>query len=80
MARSAPPVAATPIGPRMRRTYFESRFGQLHVHGAMPGGGGFDEATTLYWLYYSFFYLSTKATKPALYDLCVRSLNQALEA
>jgi pimeloyl-ACP methyl ester carboxylesterase len=31
----------------MRRTYFESRFGQLHVHGAMPGGGGFDEATTL---------------------------------
>jgi pimeloyl-ACP methyl ester carboxylesterase len=31
----------------MRRTYFESRFGQLHVHGAMPGGGGFDESTTL---------------------------------
>lgn len=41
---------------------------------------GFDEATRLYWLYYSFFYLSTKATKPALYGLCVRSLNEALEA
>jgi pimeloyl-ACP methyl ester carboxylesterase len=47
MARSTPSVAATPPGPRMRRTYFETRFGQLHVHGAMPGGGGFDEATTL---------------------------------
>lgn len=35
----------------------------------------FAEATRLYWLYYSFFYLSTKAAKPALYDLCVRSLN-----
>jgi pimeloyl-ACP methyl ester carboxylesterase len=31
----------------MRRTYFETRFGQLHVQGAMPAGGGFDEATTL---------------------------------
>jgi pimeloyl-ACP methyl ester carboxylesterase len=31
----------------MRRAYFETRFGQLHVHGAMPTGGGFDEATTL---------------------------------
>jgi pimeloyl-ACP methyl ester carboxylesterase len=37
-------VAATP---RVRRGYFESRFGQLHVHNAMPPGGGFDEATAL---------------------------------
>lgn len=47
MARASnpkPPVATTP---RMRRVYFETRYGQLHVHSAMPAGGGFDEATTL---------------------------------
>ena len=30
---------------RIRRGYFECRFGQLHVHHAIPGGGGFEEAT-----------------------------------
>jgi pimeloyl-ACP methyl ester carboxylesterase len=33
--------------PRLRRAYFECRFGQLHVHHAIPPGGGFDEHTTL---------------------------------
>ncbi|MGA3158856.1 MAG: alpha/beta fold hydrolase [Steroidobacteraceae bacterium] len=33
--------------PRVRRAYFECRFGQLHVHHVMPAGGGFDEATTV---------------------------------
>ena len=33
--------------PRLRRAYFESRHGQLHVHNAIPVGGGFDELTTL---------------------------------
>jgi pimeloyl-ACP methyl ester carboxylesterase len=33
--------------PRLRRAYFESRYGQLHVHNAIPAGGGFDELTTL---------------------------------
>jgi pimeloyl-ACP methyl ester carboxylesterase len=33
--------------PRVRRTYFECRYGQLHVYHAMPSGGGFEEATTL---------------------------------
>jgi pimeloyl-ACP methyl ester carboxylesterase len=33
--------------PRARRAYFECRFGQLHVHNAVPGGGGFDELTTV---------------------------------
>lgn len=33
-------------GPRLRRAYFESRFGQLHVHHAIPPGGGFDEGPT----------------------------------
>jgi pimeloyl-ACP methyl ester carboxylesterase len=32
---------------RLRRTYFDSRYGQLHVHQAIPPGGGFDEATAL---------------------------------
>lgn len=43
--RLASPSAATP--PRVRRAYFDCRYGQLHVHYAIPSGGGFDEATTL---------------------------------
>jgi len=39
-------VAVAPE-PRMRRAYFDCRYGQLHMHYAIPGGGGFDEATTL---------------------------------
>jgi pimeloyl-ACP methyl ester carboxylesterase len=33
--------------PRVRRGYFECRHGQLHVHNAIPPGGGFEEATAL---------------------------------
>jgi pimeloyl-ACP methyl ester carboxylesterase len=33
--------------PRVRRGYFESRYGQLHVHNAIPPGGGFEEGTPL---------------------------------
>jgi pimeloyl-ACP methyl ester carboxylesterase len=36
-----------PGSPRLRRAYFECRHGQLHVHNAIPAGGGFDELTTL---------------------------------
>ena len=36
-----------PADPRVRRAYFDCRYGQLHVHYAIPGGGGFDEATPL---------------------------------
>ena len=32
---------------RLRRTYFDCRYGQLHVHQAIPAGGGFDEAPAL---------------------------------
>ena len=32
---------------RVRRTYCDCRYGQLHVHQAIPPGGGFDEATPL---------------------------------
>jgi pimeloyl-ACP methyl ester carboxylesterase len=35
------------LEPRVRRAYFDCRYGQLHVHYAIPSGGGFDEATTL---------------------------------
>jgi pimeloyl-ACP methyl ester carboxylesterase len=47
--RGAPasPGAAAASTPRVRRAYFESRYGQLHVHHVMPSGGGFDEATTV---------------------------------
>ena len=47
MARTSTPKPREATAPRMRRAYFETRFGQLHVHNAMPAGGGFDEATTL---------------------------------
>jgi len=33
--------------PRLRRGYFECRYGQLHVHNAIPPGGGFEEGTAL---------------------------------
>jgi pimeloyl-ACP methyl ester carboxylesterase len=33
--------------PRVRRGYFESRYGQLHVHNAIAPGGGFEEGTAL---------------------------------
>jgi pimeloyl-ACP methyl ester carboxylesterase len=45
-ARREVRVAAV-LEPRIRRAYFECRYGQLHVHYAIPAGGGFDEATTL---------------------------------
>jgi pimeloyl-ACP methyl ester carboxylesterase len=33
--------------PRLRRAYYECRYGQLHLHNAIPPGGGFDELTSL---------------------------------
>lgn len=40
-------IQTTPAEPRVRRAYFECRYGQLHMHYAIPAGGGFDEATSL---------------------------------
>lgn len=47
MAKPSPsrPTAAAP--PRVRRGYFECRYGQLHVHNSIPSGGGFEEGTPL---------------------------------
>ncbi len=47
MSRAKVSLVPVATGPRMRRAYFENSFGQLHVHDAIPAGGGFDEATTL---------------------------------
>ncbi len=33
--------------PRVRRAYYDCRYGQLHLHNAIPAGGGFDELTTV---------------------------------
>ncbi len=41
------PPPARAHAPVLRRAYFDCRFGQLHVHQAIPPGGGFDERTTL---------------------------------
>jgi pimeloyl-ACP methyl ester carboxylesterase len=30
---------------RVRRAYYDCRYGQLHLHNAIPSGGGFDELT-----------------------------------
>lgn len=44
---------AAPLNIRTRRTYFDCRFGQLHVRTAFPSSGGFDEQTTLFCLHHS---------------------------
>jgi len=46
-------MSQEPASPRLRRAYFECRYGQLHVHNAIPAGGGFDEQTTLICLHAS---------------------------
>jgi len=46
-------MSLSPAPPRLRRAYFECRYGQLHVHNAIPSGGGFDELTTLVCLHAS---------------------------
>lgn len=48
MATKRPTVTRTPGDTvRVRRSYFDCRYGQLHVRTAFPSSGGFDEHTTL---------------------------------
>jgi pimeloyl-ACP methyl ester carboxylesterase len=47
MSRGPLKVQRVETEPRVRRGYFECRYGQLHVHHAMPPGGGFEEGTPL---------------------------------
>jgi len=53
MAKGRPERPVTEREPRIRRGYFECRYGQLHVHTAIPSGGGFDESTPLMCLHSS---------------------------
>jgi len=54
MAVKRPTISrTTDDGVRVRRSYFDSRFGQLHVRTAFPSSGGFDEHTTLVCLHAS---------------------------
>jgi pimeloyl-ACP methyl ester carboxylesterase len=47
MSRVRRATSPTPAETRVRRAYFDCRYGQLHMRYAIPGGGGFDEATPL---------------------------------
>lgn len=47
MPRTTPRPQPAETEPRVRRGYFECRYGQLHVHNAIPPGGGFEEGTPL---------------------------------
>jgi pimeloyl-ACP methyl ester carboxylesterase len=47
MAKASSTSRVTETEPRVRRGYFECRYGQLHVHNAIPPGGGFEESTSL---------------------------------
>jgi pimeloyl-ACP methyl ester carboxylesterase len=47
MTRAQRAVLPASTEPRVRRAYFDCRYGQLHLHYAIPAGGGFDEATPL---------------------------------
>jgi pimeloyl-ACP methyl ester carboxylesterase len=47
MPRATPTQPPLETEPRVRRGYFEFRHGQLHVHNAIPPGGGFEEGMPL---------------------------------
>jgi pimeloyl-ACP methyl ester carboxylesterase len=47
MTKARRATGVTQTEPRVRRAYFDCRYGQLHMRYAIPAGGGFDEATTL---------------------------------
>jgi len=53
MPKASPSRPAAASQPRVRRGYFECRYGQLHVHNAIPAGGGFEEGTPLLCLHAS---------------------------
>src|SRR5581483_5648723 len=47
MPKTSPHRPAAVPQSRIRRGYFECRYGQLHVHNSIPSGGGFEEGTPL---------------------------------
>src|SRR5690242_17444584 len=52
MAKGSVTNRPVDVEPRVRRGYFECRYGQLHVHNAIPPGGGFEEGTPLLCLHH----------------------------
>jgi pimeloyl-ACP methyl ester carboxylesterase len=46
-ARTHRPAGTARPPPRLRRAYYDCRYGQLHLHNAIPAGGGFDEKTSV---------------------------------
>jgi pimeloyl-ACP methyl ester carboxylesterase len=64
MPKISPSRPAAAAKPRVRRGYFECRYGQLHVHNSIPSGGGFEEGTPLLCLHSSL--LSGRAFLPFL--------------
>ena len=53
MAKGSVTNRPVDVEPRVRRGYFECRYGQLHVHNAIPPGGGFEEGTPLLCLHHT---------------------------
>ena len=53
MVKGTVPHRPAGAEPRVRRGYFECRYGQLHVHNAIPPGGGFEEGTPLLCLHHT---------------------------
>ena len=53
MAKGTVPTRPVDVEPRVRRGYFECRYGQLHIHNAIPAGGGFEEGTPLMCLHHT---------------------------
>jgi len=47
VARTSTQQAERRPAPRLRRAYYDCRYGQLHLHNAIPSGGGFDELTAV---------------------------------
>ena len=48
MARTVKTPDSIRPPPRVRRAYYDCRYGQLHLHNAIPSGGGFDELTSVH--------------------------------
>jgi pimeloyl-ACP methyl ester carboxylesterase len=53
MAKGTVSSRRVELEPRVRRGYFECRYGQLHVHNSIPPGGGFEEGTPLLCLHHT---------------------------
>lgn len=47
MARPSKSQEPVRSAPRLRRAYYDCRYGQLHLHNAISSGGGFDELTSV---------------------------------